>query len=662
MLKNISLRHFIPLMFFSGSLLLLIFFYLIGLPAAKNQAVDLSQRETRSLLLAQQSRFIDLLIKNDPKKINMEIFFTNSNPMIESMSIVDARQKILFSSRSRFVGKNLSEIGIPVGNIQIPFPEEGNLDISVEKQPGSDTLLNGYASLRFLRDETEFNLTLIVVRDYSALAKAVSDVAAKPSEILATVMVLFALFAVLLFRQHLNKRLRPLLKVAGKLALGDTSARAALKGADEFAEIGRSFDQMAEKLEQHHAELEDAKNLAEKANLAKNNFLSSLSNEIQTPLSGLMGFIDLLGSTRLDEEGRLYVRSADSAARTLSGLMNDLVETSRLEAGHTTLSTEVFCLNALLQEIIDSILPRALLKGLSIKVECLDNNPIWIESDPRVFRQILVHLIGNAVQFTEEGQITIRISATPTGGTHIALSIDVIDTGIGIRKDEFGKLFDRFYKSNDPRVQASPGSGVGLAICKELADLLGGKIAVKSVLNEGSSFSLSMEVTGAEQPSDFNYSVLAQREQKPQNILLVEHSDITRTLMRSILEKWGHTVLPCKSSESAVTEMKECLIYPSKPAILLVVMDLNMPGMNGFEAAAEIRGLDSCFQSLPILATSTQTDKQTEDNCHDAGFDGFIGKPIDMKKMADEVFRLTRLADDRPDKNFTIETFINLTR
>ena len=180
-------------------------------------------------------------------------------------------------------------------------------------------------------------------------------------------MLLLSVVAIILLRRHLDMRLNPLLRAAAKLAKNKKGARSNLTGADEFAEISRAFDQMAEKVEQSLSELEDAKNDAELANLAKNNFLSFMSHEIQTPLAGLLGFIDLLGESKLDEEARIYLRSTEASARTLSGLISNLLETSRLEAGIVKPASEAFCINSLIQDIVDSTIMQAKKQGLAIR-------------------------------------------------------------------------------------------------------------------------------------------------------------------------------------------------------------------------------------------------------------------------------------------------------
>ncbi|PCI63715.1 MAG: hypothetical protein COB37_04615 [Kordiimonadales bacterium] len=644
MLKNMSLRHLVPLMFLAGSLLLVVFFYLLGFPAAQEAAKELSKQETYNTILAQQSRFIELLIQNDPDKLSKEIYFINTDPDLERMIIVDENQLILYANRSRLVGVHLKDSEINTGKFPIPFPENQINDIILIDAPENSTLISGLAPLRYRRGSETFNRTLIIVRDYAPLATAITDIAAIPSKLLATVMLMLSILAVLLLHFHLGRRLGPLLLAAANLAKGTNGARAKLGGSDEFAQIGRAFDMMAERIEIKREGLEKAMAEAEKGSDAKNKFLGYMSHEIQTPLSGVLGFVDLLKETELNDESRLYVRSLESASRTLSGLIGDLLETSRLEAGTVKPVSETFCLNSLLQEILDSVLPRSMQKGLSVRVISNENEPIWLESDQSLFRQILLNLLGNAVQFTEEGQITIAISSYPVLGNVTALSISVIDTGIGIAPDEISKLFERFYRSVDSRAQAKPGSGVGLSICRELAQLLGGDITIESELDQGSTFTFNIEVPGSKRPDDQNYTALWQREQLSQNVLLVENSEITRNLITSILSKWGHNVRTCSNGIDAIQVMKDQLIYPDSKPISLVILDLHLAGLDGFETVLEIRGLDSNYECLPIIATTTQKEKDVKERCLNSGFDGFIGKPVDRKKMAEEVFRLTRLA------------------
>lgn len=642
MLQNLSLRHVIPLLFLAGSLLVVVIFYGISLPSAKRQIEEIGVDETRSLMLTIQGRLIEHLINDRHDLIRKEIYFASTDHTVKRVLLADSNNKILYANRSRFVGDDIADAEINLSGVRLPY---GASTTVIQQYPNEPGMLLGTASLRFRKNNEFVEYSFIILRDYSPLIQSISRVAAAPAEIVASAMLLISIAVILLLRSHLDKRLTPLISAAAKLAKGNTRARANLDGADEFSEIGASFDKMAQRIEHTHNELNEAKENVEKASKARNQFVGLMSHEIQTPLAGLIGFIELLQDTKLDHEGQVYVRSANSAARTLSGLVDDLFESSRLENGTITLNSSTFCLNSLLQDIVDSVLPRTTQKGLSLKVIASESNPIWIESDPRLFRQILMNLLGNAVQFTENGNITITVSTFPSSPSMLGLSISVVDTGIGISPEDIERLFERFYKAADVRAQASPGSGVGLAICKELAELMGGSISVESKLDQGSTFTLEIEVAKADEPKDLDLTHYVDKELEPQHILLIEKSEIIRSLLENILRKWGHTVTSCSTSDQVISAAQKPLIYPDQKRYSLVLVDLHMPVIDGFALAQEIRGMDAQNARLPFIGLSTSVDPAIREKCLEAGIQGYMTKPINRKKLADEIFRLTRLAD-----------------
>ncbi len=642
MLKKISLRHLIPLLFFSGSLLLVVFFYTVGFPVAQKEAIELSKREALTFLQLQQSRLLELLYQEDKAKLVKEIYFANNDQAVKRIFIVDENLIVQFSNRTRYVGLHLGETGAPYTEEKIKLVSE-TLTLNVEQVDNQHTMLTGYATLNHTINNIQKPWTLIIVHDYEALNTSIIKIAALPSELLATLMLFLSIVAVVLLRRHLDMRLSPLLQAASKLAKNEKGVRTNLTGADEFAEVGHAFDQMAERIENSLDELKNAKDDAERANLAKNNFLGFMSHEIQTPLAGLLGFVDLLNESKLDDEARIYLRSVEASARTLSGLITNLLETSRLEAGAITATNEAFCINSLIQDIIDSTLMKARKKGITLKITSDSDEPIWIEGDPVLLRKILANFVENAIQFTSKGSVTIAMACTAITPTSGDLTISVIDTGIGIAPDEQEHLFDRFYRSTDERIKSSKGAGIGLTICKDVADILGAEISVESVLEHGSTFTINMEVPIADPQSDFSYQALSAREQQPLNILLVEDSELTRSFLTSLLKKWGHRVHACQNASEAIQAMKDLLIYPNLPAIQLAFIDMHMPIMNGEETMQEIRGMDSRFDHLPMIATSTQNDPCTREEALVVGFNGFVPKPINNQQLSEEIFNLSRL-------------------
>ncbi len=646
MLKNISIKHLIPLLLFSGGLLLVVFFYAIGYPAAQQQTLELSKKQAGTILQSQQGHMSELLNGNDRLAIEVQIFYAIADAATHQILILDENHVIQYANRTALMGVAISEtnFGIDTNLLNASASRE---EIIITTSPDEEGLLIGYAPLAFMKDGKDTTWYLVVIRDYTLLTDSIIAIAAYPSELLATFLLIASILAIAFLRQHLEQRITPLLKAATRLARNEKNVRTNLSGQDEFAEIAASFDQMAARIDRNRIELENAKEVAEKANSAKNHFLSHMSHEIQTPLTTIMGFLDLLKDTKLDSDASLYIRTMDTSARTLSYLINDLLEINRLEAGTITPQSQAFCLNTIVQETIDSQLPRAQDKGLFIKVTTSESDPIWLDSDPRIFRQILVNLLGNSIQYTEDGGVNIVIEAIPYSANEINLQLSVVDTGIGIAERDLPLIFERFYRSDEPLVRSQKGAGLGLTICKDFVDLLNGELTVETQKGVGTSVVFTAKVHKGQPEAGFDFTDLSLREQDSQNILLVEHEPVTQVLFRSILEKSGHKVDICSSAQTAIQFAKDRLIYPHLHQVSLIIMDLHLPHKDGFQTAQEIRGLDTRFATVPMLATSTQDDPTTRNRCLDGVFDGFIAKPINRQYLMEEIFRLTKLVDTK---------------
>ncbi|MBL4836491.1 MAG: response regulator [Kordiimonadaceae bacterium] len=648
MFKNIPMRHLIPLLLLSSALVFVIFFYAVSLPAAKKQAERHSQQQTRAVLQVQHGRFADLLLLQENSQLNKEIYYVSTDPNTYRVLILDETNTVKYSSRSRYIGKNINDLGLPV---QEDLIEQASKErrILLGQPSANSPYIAGYAALQFTRDNKDYRWRLIIIRDYKRITDAILEIATYPSEMLATFLLLVSVTAIIVLRSHLERRTLPLLQTASRISRGEKNVRTAIEGTDEFADIAASLDQMASRIDAQRLELENAKLNAEKANAAKNYFLHHMSHEIQTPLTALLGFIDLIKETGLNTEASLYLRTMETSASTLSDLINDLLETSRLEAGTVTPVPQAFCLNTNIQSLLDTLLPRARDKGLSLKITCSDDEPIWLDSDPRIFRQILVNLIGNAIQYTEKGTINISIEPVAVADDETDLTITVSDTGIGISEKDIPRIFNRFFRSNAPNVRRQKGAGIGLTTCMSFAKLINGSLDVESTLGVGSSFTFRVLVPSSIPEREYDFSALSMQQQESLLILLVEHTPVSQLLLKSILEKTGHRVETCRTAEAAIQFMKRRLIYPHLEQASLVLMDLHMPEVDGFRAAEEIRGLDSRYERTPIIATSTQNDQVMRDKVAAEEFDGFIAKPIDRRILAEEIFRVTRQLGAKKD-------------
>lgn len=646
MLKNISIKHLIPLALFGGGLMLVIFFYTVGYPAAKEETLELSKKQTGIILQSQQGHISELLNANDHLAIGVQFFYASTDPAMKRILIVDENHVIRYANRTQLIDVPLFETNLGINSDELVASAKQD-EIIINTSQTDEGFLIGYAPLTFVKDGKDTTWYLIIIRDYHLLANSIIDIAAYPSELLATFLLIVSVLAIAFIRQHLETRITPILKAAARLARHEKGVRTGLVGKDEFAEIAASFDQMAERIDRNKEELETAKEIAETANSAKNHFLSHMSHEIQTPLTTILGFLDLLKDTKLDSDASLYLRTMETSARTLSHLVSDLLEINRLEAGTITPQSHPFCLNTIIQEILDSQLPRVRSKGLTIKVTTSESDPIWLDSDARIFRQILVNLLGNAIQYTEEGSINIVIETIPHSTTETNVQISIVDTGIGISDRDLPLVFERFFRSDEPLVRGQKGAGLGLTICRDFADLLQGDISIETKKGMGTSVIFRVRVPTAQPEMNFDFADLSQREQESQHILLIEHEPVTQVLLRSILEKSGHIVDICSNAQSAIQFVKDRLIYPHLSPVSLIIMDLHLPQKDGFQTAKEIRGMDTRYASIPMVATSTQDDQTTRNRCLDGDFDGFIAKPFNRQFLIEEIFRLTRLSATR---------------
>ena len=245
-------------------------------------------------------------------------------------------------------------------------------------------------------------------------------------------------------------------------------------------------------------DLQSAKAAAESANLAKSEFLTTMSHEMRTPMNAILGMADLLSESSLSEEQREYVRIFQKAGASLLDLINNILDLSKVESGHVELESIGFDLAALLEKIIEMMLSRAQARGLQLTLEVLPGVPMGLVGDPNRLRQILVNLVGNALKFTEQGSVTLRVepdagSTGLTAGGRMAawLRFSVVDTGIGIAADKTEMIFGRFTQADSSTTRKYGGTGLGLAISKGLVELMGGRIGCTSELGKGSTFSFT---------------------------------------------------------------------------------------------------------------------------------------------------------------------------
>jgi signal transduction histidine kinase/CHASE2 domain-containing sensor protein/FixJ family two-component response regulator/HPt (histidine-containing phosphotransfer) domain-containing protein len=417
-----------------------------------------------------------------------------------------------------------------------------------------------------------------------------------------------------------------------RLAGGVDRAGAAL--ADRYAACLTFRDITERRRAQEHLarqadELRAAKEAAEQANDAKTEFLASMSHEIRTPLNGILGCADLLlNAHELEGPQRRYVEQIQSAGSALLTIVNDVLDFSKIEAGQIELERAIFSPAALIDSAVSIIHAIADRKGLAIRVELDVKVPEHIFGDPNRLRQILLNLLNNAVKFTPAGSIVLRLEVFESAAGTCVLRFSVTDTGIGIPAERTDRLFQRFSQLDGSISRKFGGTGLGLAISKRLVELMGGNIGVESQVNRGSNFwfTIPFEIADSgSQPRSVEPERLS--HPRPSRILLVDDVEINREVARAVLESWGHIVDVVADGADAVASVQA-------KSYDLVLMDIQMPGMDGITATRTIRALDHEARVVPIIAMTANVLPQQVQMFKDAGMDDHIGKPFRREQLS----------------------------
>jgi len=373
---------------------------------------------------------------------------------------------------------------------------------------------------------------------------------------------------------------------------------------------------------------------AEEANRSKTRFLANMSHEMRTPLNGIIGMIDLLRQTSLDPEQMEFSHTIDASARTLLVLVEDVLDLAKIESGRISVEPADFSLPSLLDSAITLLMPQAAAKDLRLYSVIDEDVPGDLRGAPLLLRQVLLNLMGNAVKFTERGEVRVRVILTDRDKDHVSLRFEVTDTGIGISEESQERVFQRFTQADDSITRRYGGTGLGTTISKELIELMGGTIGVKSILHQGSTFWFAVSFQLVSPADSISRNHARDEPLLPQSsagrhlrILVAEDNPINQKVIEKMLERGGH-------APSIVSDGLEALEAMRHESFDLVLLDLHMPMMGGIETARLYRQeTPPGSRHLPIVALTADATREAREECAVAGIDALITKPIDLRTL-----------------------------
>jgi len=519
----------------------------------------------------------------------------------------------------------------------------------------TDENLHSYRAVKDIYDRPAVLLEALTLRRVTEIDSVTTAILVSA----ATVFLLLAAVWLSINRSLIHPLLMLKEHILGIRETNDLSLRIALQRNDELGAIGEELDAMTEELDDSRRESEAARRAAEAASIAKSEFLARMSHEIRTPMNGVLSMAELLlDSGKLHDQERRYAEIIHTSGESLLEIINDLLDFSKVEAGKLQLEEKPIKLRRLVDDNLDLVAEAARRKGLKLKSEITPEADAVVYGDGLRLRQVMLNLLGNAVKFTDSGEIVLRVEHVDSEDDAIGYRYSVSDTGIGIKPENQELIFDVFSQEDSSTTRRFGGTGLGLAICKQLIELMGGQIGVSGEPKNGATFWFTVQLRRADAAAG---PLMVQENMRKKTALmansvgraaanvplcqgiralLVEDNPVNLIAAQAVLAKLGLETTVAKDGQEALAAFQA-------GSYDVVLMDCQMPVMDGFEATQAIREWErrNVRRRTPIVALTADALDGDRERCLEIGMDDYLAKPFKIRELTDIVQRHTRTSD-----------------